>query len=220
MIVYVYGLRDPRDGRIRYVGQTKDLKARLNAHVTGSRDTPKHAWIQSLKKENINVELVILEQVEAGRTACEAEDRWIHVAQAEGHIFNVRPADTLMRCRIARAQRRKIEIDAITKARWTSGHRDPRRLMANESRRVISSYLGIEVPKSGLPWKDLRSVLMRLNAKHEQKCARLQELCRSNPRNLATSACRKSGSALAVEGPDCNGRGYHTPECNHVDEET
>ena len=31
--VYIYGLRDPRDGKIKYVGQTENMKTRLAMHI-------------------------------------------------------------------------------------------------------------------------------------------------------------------------------------------
>lgn len=49
---YIYTLDDPRDGRVRYVGRTKDLKKRLKGHCNPARyrDTPVFNWIKDLRE--------------------------------------------------------------------------------------------------------------------------------------------------------------------------
>ena len=52
MEIYIYILKNPNTNEIRYVGQTNDLKRRLNKHVTNSRSLKdnRHVsnWIRSL----------------------------------------------------------------------------------------------------------------------------------------------------------------------------
>jgi hypothetical protein len=52
MEIYIYTLKNPNTNEIRYVGQTNDLKRRLNRHVTNSRSFKdnRHVsnWIRSL----------------------------------------------------------------------------------------------------------------------------------------------------------------------------
>lgn len=46
-IAYLYALVDPTDGRVRYVGQTSNLKERLSQHlsVNDPVSTPKQKWL-------------------------------------------------------------------------------------------------------------------------------------------------------------------------------
>ena len=52
MKIYIYTLKDPTTNTIRYVGQTNDLKRRLDRHVTNSRSLKDNRhisnWIRSL----------------------------------------------------------------------------------------------------------------------------------------------------------------------------
>lgn len=52
MKIYIYTLKDPATNSIRYVGQTNDLKRRLDRHVTNSRSLKDNRhisnWIRSL----------------------------------------------------------------------------------------------------------------------------------------------------------------------------
>jgi hypothetical protein len=47
---YIYGLFDPRDDQIRYVGRTSNLKHRYRTHrYTGSKGNTKSDWVSELK---------------------------------------------------------------------------------------------------------------------------------------------------------------------------
>ena len=60
--VYIYGLKDPRTGEIRYVGKSDKPKARYNQHIKGEfQNGHKERWIAELKRENLRPEMVILE---------------------------------------------------------------------------------------------------------------------------------------------------------------
>ena len=49
----IYGLYEPDNITIRYIGQTKNkLEYRFNAHIKDKSDTHKVYWIQSLLKNN------------------------------------------------------------------------------------------------------------------------------------------------------------------------
>lgn len=65
-IIFIYGLKDPRDNKIRYVGWTKDIKKRLINHITPSRikkNTHKNNWIKQLLSLNLKPEIIIIEEV-------------------------------------------------------------------------------------------------------------------------------------------------------------
>lgn len=75
----VYGLTDPRDGRIRYVGQTGRFEQRLKDHrasrhrrINGGADLL--AWLTGL---SVDCGAVVLELASTRDAAKEAEARWI-----------------------------------------------------------------------------------------------------------------------------------------------
>ena len=58
----VYGLVDPEDLRIRYIGQTRDIKQRLRYHLRHAREGrigPTNSWLRGLiakgKEPNIHI---------------------------------------------------------------------------------------------------------------------------------------------------------------------
>lgn len=82
--IFIYALKDPRDGLIKYVGQTKDLKERLKKHNCDFRNnTPKTAWLKKLKAERLKPELIVLQEVD-GDNWKDAEIYWIAKLKANG----------------------------------------------------------------------------------------------------------------------------------------
>ena len=64
MEVSIYGLVDPRNNLIRYVGKTKQtLNKRLSQHMsdTGINNTHKFNWIKNLKELNLKPIIILLE---------------------------------------------------------------------------------------------------------------------------------------------------------------
>ena len=82
MKTYIYGLKDPRDGEIYYVGKSNDPRARLSSHLKDNINADKVAWIDGLLALNLRPELVVLENVNADKWQA-AERRWI----ADGHDY-------------------------------------------------------------------------------------------------------------------------------------
>lgn len=69
MNVNIYGLYDPRNSKIRYIGRTKrELRIRLNEHVCNARKKRKnkylYTWINSLLKIGIRPKIKLLTTVE------------------------------------------------------------------------------------------------------------------------------------------------------------
>lgn len=81
-VTYIYGLIDPRNQQLRYVGKTVLAPARrLANHIWQARNS-KHkrhvlAWIASLDAENLTPELVEIEKVDPFGDWEEAEQFWI-----------------------------------------------------------------------------------------------------------------------------------------------
>jgi GIY-YIG catalytic domain len=84
---YIYGLRDPRDGRIRYVGRTRDFFARrLRAHCTvrsSKHLNRRRNWIESLRRLGLRPQIECLEVVPGN--GFEEEIRWIAKFREFGH---------------------------------------------------------------------------------------------------------------------------------------
>lgn len=73
----IYGLSDPRDSSIRYIGRTKfHLKKRLSKHLGSSDKTHRSFWIKSLLKEGIRPDIFEIEVVPLEEHR-EAERFWI-----------------------------------------------------------------------------------------------------------------------------------------------
>lgn len=73
---YVYGLFDPRNSELRYIGYSNNLKVRLQGHCSPSKlkkNNHKNNWIKSVKNTGIRPEIVILETYEIESDAQDAE---------------------------------------------------------------------------------------------------------------------------------------------------
>lgn len=74
----IYGLVDPRNKAICYVGMTKNLNARLSAHANMFGGNKKLvAWINELLHENLRFEVEEYDHVSDEATAREKEKYWI-----------------------------------------------------------------------------------------------------------------------------------------------
>jgi hypothetical protein len=64
--VTIYGLRDPRDRRVRYVGRTRrPLAVRLTGHFSECRtrpDSPKSRWLADLRSNGLAPEIFPIEE--------------------------------------------------------------------------------------------------------------------------------------------------------------
>lgn len=74
----VYGLADPRDGIVKYIGVTNSLIGRLNEHMRmyGGNER-KNAWIQEIKDAYMLPYMVTLEVIEDDTEWREREIAWI-----------------------------------------------------------------------------------------------------------------------------------------------
>lgn len=65
--VFIYALKDPDTGQIRYVGETVDTKQRLSQHLSEARrlrgNTPRLALLRSYLRGGIKPTLVVLDEV-------------------------------------------------------------------------------------------------------------------------------------------------------------
>lgn len=92
MATVIYGLVDPRDGRVRYVGKTDaDPRLRLRDHVYGikqGRGWRVTNWLEHLLSIDLRPEIAILE--EDPLDWAEAERRWIaHYREQYDDLCNI-----------------------------------------------------------------------------------------------------------------------------------
>lgn len=82
--VFIYCLKDPLTGDIRYIGKTDNLKKRFSAHIKGSVKKKTHlgCWLKSLLGEKPI--LVVLHEVAENESWAEEERRYISCARAMG----------------------------------------------------------------------------------------------------------------------------------------
>lgn len=75
---YVYVLADPRDNTIHYVGMSKNPQKRLSEHLLCKEPNQgKTAWIQGLKRVQMEPILRIIDQAEDREAAKTFEEFWI-----------------------------------------------------------------------------------------------------------------------------------------------
>lgn len=89
----IYGLKDPRDGLFRYVGQAVDPVTRFKQHTdlrTMDGNPWKARWLEELSGLGIRPELVVLEECGSFPDADKAEREWIRRLIEEDHpILNI-----------------------------------------------------------------------------------------------------------------------------------
>lgn len=89
-LTWIYGLVDPRDGQVRYIGMTtKTLEARLAGHLNESHYRPKLCyhkshWIRQLVALGLSPGIQLLEEVLVDDDWRTAEIRWIAYGRSQG----------------------------------------------------------------------------------------------------------------------------------------
>ena len=86
--VFVYGLVDPRDGALRYVGRSSNPRARATAHLTSKDRRRIRQWIGDLLAAGARPTLRILQEVPPGEDAAAAEKTWLDKLGPRG-LLNV-----------------------------------------------------------------------------------------------------------------------------------
>lgn len=85
MVFHIYGLADPRDGSIWYVGRSTQPKRRAASHSTPrSEGAYKREWVAELAACGLRPAMVMLETVAGVPAAIVAEARWVAYGRATG----------------------------------------------------------------------------------------------------------------------------------------
>ena len=118
---FIYGLLDPDNGRVRYVGGTKDLERR-NRQPAGKwlyskGNSMKNRWVRSLVERGILPELVLLENTTLDKWVARRRD-WIASFRRAG--YNLLNSDKREACRNAAlrgwTKRKSTEVTLVSTA--------------------------------------------------------------------------------------------------------
>ena len=87
MTAYIYGLYDPRNGNLRYIGKTNNLQKRFYGHNLEKGTNHKHHWINGLKEQGLKPEMRVIETIENSNDLDwqEREIYWIKKSLDDGH---------------------------------------------------------------------------------------------------------------------------------------
>jgi hypothetical protein len=81
--IYIYAMRDPRDGLVYYVGSSENLALRSTAHYSSPASMGLRWWIDGLRRDGLRPEIVILEETTTERRWVD-ERTWIHEYWQQG----------------------------------------------------------------------------------------------------------------------------------------
>lgn len=82
----IYALCDPGTVRIRYIGQTKNLRQRISAHLSSARRGKRLAVCQWIRELNEQPSVLVLQECHSSLDAAEME--WIALFDGEIHLLN------------------------------------------------------------------------------------------------------------------------------------
>src|SRR5882757_2352080 len=84
----IYSLSDPRNGIVRYVGQTQDHVRRLKQHVAKPTSPAMRTWLEALSEEGLRPALAVLETCEDAEAGAR-ETHWIRYFYETGALLNI-----------------------------------------------------------------------------------------------------------------------------------
>jgi hypothetical protein len=83
---FIYGLVDPRDGQIKYIGKTNNLEKRLKAHLHENGNTLKLNWLKHLKNLGLKPEIIELDIVPMNNWRF-WENYWVDLFRSWGFVL-------------------------------------------------------------------------------------------------------------------------------------
>lgn len=113
--VYIYELRDPRDGRTYYVGKTSQPRRRLKQHLRDAEEHPSTAkgrWLLSLRVDSVMPRLVVVRRVSA------REWQAVEAAAIQDHVKRGSPLTNIIIPRDRSGRRRRPVVDMRSQDYW------------------------------------------------------------------------------------------------------
>lgn len=124
---FIYGLFDPRNNQLRYIGKANNPKNRLKEHIrelkrTNSPNTHKNKWIKSLLSVDLYPLLEILEKVSLDNWE-ECETKWIERAKKAGcNLVNSTFGGEGVKCQnLTEEHKQKLSESHKGKTPWNKG---------------------------------------------------------------------------------------------------
>lgn len=177
MTVFIYGLKCPLSGAIRYIGKTDDLQRRYKTHLACRNPKhPKDLWVKSLIKKGATPLLVVLREVALGEDWATTERDEIATAKLSGiRLFNVTLGGEGVSLSDEQRQRKaermrdpetRRKMSEAAKARWADPEKRAAGIAANSApekrallsesamRRATPEYCEAAAEKTRAAWAD------------------------------------------------------------------
>lgn len=162
--IYIYGLIDPRNDSIRYVGKTNNPQGRLLGHIEKAKKAHKNtrghwshrsSWIRNVLSENYEPDIIVLE--ECGNDWREAEKWWINLGELLGWKLtnHTEGGDGLTGYNHSEKTKKKIGEASLERGAkppdWTGRKQSPEHIKKRvEARKKNNNYVMSEEQKKKL----------------------------------------------------------------------
>lgn len=184
----IYGLFDPRDGLLRYIGQTvSSLKERLRGHCKDKRFNHRTCWITCLKR--LGLKPIIKPMVECPiEQACDEEAAMIASVRSTGALLLNRtdgdeyPMSSAIRVKLSEKHRgKKMSPEARAKmSAWQIGRKQtPEHIASRIAGRIRAGY--------------------RHSAETREKMSATQKGRKLSPERCAQMAAQRRGTKHSLE---------------------
>ena len=113
--MFIYVLKDPDDGVVRYVGKTNNPKKRMSAHLSApiNINLPSVRWVRSLKRLNKKPIMEIIEETDDWENC---EKKWIaFYRNSTGCLLNIDEGGVVRVCNHANKNASKKYMAVIQK---------------------------------------------------------------------------------------------------------
>ncbi len=172
--VFIYGLCDPRDGCLRYIGKANNPTIRLyRHHCPGNKKNHRTDWLNSLKKSGLKPEMFIVEQIPASEWE-EAERFWICYFKTIGCklVNSTGGGDGVsMVTEETRAKLRTIALargphSEETKAKMSLAHKGAQHRLGRKGKKPhpgfsVETRERMSLSHKGKPWSDARRMAQK-----------------------------------------------------------
>jgi predicted GIY-YIG superfamily endonuclease len=84
----VYGLKDPMDNVIKYIGVSTNVESRYKQHFYKSDLSGKSKWIERLKENNLRPELIILDTIKTDDRSVALNLEQKYIIEYKDRLYN------------------------------------------------------------------------------------------------------------------------------------